>query len=232
MKAIILAGGRGRRFNVDGSHTTKALLDVAGRTVLEWIVEALQGLVSDVVVVTDEEDPGIEGSIGRNYRNLCIHYCRQGTTRGTMAALLAASEHISSPVLVLNGDGIYRRNDLARISRCRNFAFLSVMANADHFIRLTTSISHSILAGPRRVDALHCLNAGVYWLSQDFLSATPELVPSGDEFGLPETLRRYCDERDLEPRAVISNLWLPIGTSREATNADFILRANPGWVFR
>jgi len=58
--AIILAGGSSTRFNTD-----KGVLELDGKPLLSYVIDAVEGLVEEIIVVTNTQSP-------------CRHLCETG----------------------------------------------------------------------------------------------------------------------------------------------------------
>jgi MurNAc alpha-1-phosphate uridylyltransferase len=84
MKAILLAAGRGQRMRPLSDNCPKPLLEVHGKRLIEWHLEALaQGGVREVVVNTDWLEEHIVATIGDGARfGLRIAYSREGRDHG------------------------------------------------------------------------------------------------------------------------------------------------------
>jgi len=84
MKAIILAAGRGKRMRPLSDTCPKPLLEVHGKRLIEWHLEALaRAGVREVVVNTDWLEDQIIATIGDGARfGLRVAYSREGRDHG------------------------------------------------------------------------------------------------------------------------------------------------------
>jgi MurNAc alpha-1-phosphate uridylyltransferase len=84
MKAIILAAGRGKRMRPLSDATPKPLLEVHGKRLIEWHLEALAaGGVREIVVNTDWLEEQIVEAIGDGARyGVAVTYSREGRDHG------------------------------------------------------------------------------------------------------------------------------------------------------
>jgi MurNAc alpha-1-phosphate uridylyltransferase len=84
MKAIVLAAGRGTRMRPLSDACPKPLLEVHGKRLIEWHLEALAaGGVREVVVNTDWLEEQIVATLGDGARfGLAIAYSREGRDHG------------------------------------------------------------------------------------------------------------------------------------------------------
>lgn len=84
MKALILAAGRGQRMRPLTDHTPKPLLEVHGKPLIVWHLEALaRSGVVDVVINTAWLEEQIPAALGDGSRwGLRIHYSMEGRDHG------------------------------------------------------------------------------------------------------------------------------------------------------
>jgi glucose-1-phosphate thymidylyltransferase len=109
LRAVILAAGEGLRLRPFTLTRPKVMLPVAGRPILEYVVEALrQNGVTDITMVIGYQRERIQSYFenGRRF-GVSITYAIQAKQLGTAHALLQAkSGPGEGPVLVLPGDNI------------------------------------------------------------------------------------------------------------------------------
>lgn len=84
MKAIILAAGRGERMRPLTDHTPKPLLNVRGKPLIEWHIEALSKAgVRELVVNTAWLEERIVETLGDGSRfGVRLHYSMEGRDHG------------------------------------------------------------------------------------------------------------------------------------------------------
>jgi MurNAc alpha-1-phosphate uridylyltransferase len=84
MKAIVLAAGRGKRMRPLSDTIPKPLLEVRGKRLIEWHLEALAASgVREIVVNTDWLEEQIVATIGDGTRfGVAITYSREGRDHG------------------------------------------------------------------------------------------------------------------------------------------------------
>lgn len=121
MRAIILAGGRGARLGGLTDFRSKVLLPVAGKPLLDWLLDelALAG-VSEVVIVHYYAGERILTHIGsgRDF-DLDIRFALQQSDRGTMGSLMTGFSQIGEDerMLVLNGDNMVRADAIKSLMK-------------------------------------------------------------------------------------------------------------------
>jgi choline kinase len=104
VQAVILAAGRGSRLARRTRDRPKCLVEIAGRTLLDWQLGALlaAGVASPVTVVC-----GYRGDQLRDARIATVVNARWETTN-VVRSLLAAARHLrAAPTVVAYGDVVY-----------------------------------------------------------------------------------------------------------------------------
>ncbi|MDO8466850.1 MAG: NTP transferase domain-containing protein [bacterium] len=95
---VILAGGQGKRMN---HHLPKPLVPIAGKSIIERLLERMRDLFPKPVIVIGHKSQEIRNALGSSYT-----YAEQKEQRGTGDALLSAKEALSDfeTIVVIPGD--------------------------------------------------------------------------------------------------------------------------------
>ena len=107
MQAVLLAGGLATRMRPFTDKTPKAMLDVAGRPFIDWLLEKLAACgFDDVLMCIGRLGEQIRAHAGDGARyDLRLRYSDEGEDqRGTAGALRLALEMLDSTFLVTYGD--------------------------------------------------------------------------------------------------------------------------------
>jgi len=121
MKAVILAAGKGTRLRPLTDDKPKALVEVAGRPLLDHIFEQLVGLgISEFVVVVGYQKQQIIDRYEDEFRGIPITYAHQREQLGLAHALLQAEPYVDDDFALMLGDNIFRANleDVVECQRC------------------------------------------------------------------------------------------------------------------
>lgn len=108
-RAMILAAGRGRRLAPLTDHTPKPLVEVAGRPMIERLLEFLRaGGIDQVVINLHHLGDRIEQALGDGRRfGLEIRYSHEREIRDTGGGIRHAEALLASePFVVVNGDSL------------------------------------------------------------------------------------------------------------------------------
>lgn len=106
MEAIILCGGLATRLGETAKTLPKILLEIAGKTVLEWQIRLLKDAgVTEVVLASGHLHEVLHERVGEVYTGMRIHYAKEEKRLGTGGAVQNAMKQVdTSPFFVLNGD--------------------------------------------------------------------------------------------------------------------------------
>ena len=121
MNAIILCGGLSTRLGDITKTIPKVLLDIKGKTVLEWQLEKLKILgITEVVLAAGHLAEVLHQNIGLHKDGVDLIYAIEQERLGTGGAIKHAWEYMSKPddpTIILNGD-VLTTIDLADMVKC------------------------------------------------------------------------------------------------------------------
>ncbi|HSQ58523.1 MAG TPA: nucleotidyltransferase family protein [Gemmata sp.] len=226
MDAIILAAGKGTRLRPHTNTIPKPLLPVQGRPILDWILGAIPP-VDRLIVVVNYLAEQIEEYLGtqRHAKNWIT--VRQEEPRGTGDALMSCKGVVSSDrVMVLNGDDLMGRADLANLAATpmgilahsvnTPESFGIIFRNADGTLR-------QIVEKPKGLSAPQLANIGAYLFTRSVFEICLPLSPRG-EYEITDAVAQLAASGGF--RVVEAKFWLPIGTVEQwqaAQSADVTL---------
>jgi NDP-sugar pyrophosphorylase family protein len=106
VQAIILCGGLATRLGETAKTLPKILLEIAGKTVLEWQIRLLEDAgVTEVILASGHLHDVLHERVGEVYAGMRIRYAREEKRLGTGGAVQNAMKQVdTSPFFVLNGD--------------------------------------------------------------------------------------------------------------------------------
>jgi len=124
MQAIILAAGKGTRMKELPAETPNPMLLVAGKPVLEYVVESLPEPITEIIFVVGYLQEKIRMHFGNEWHGKKIIYIEQNELNGTGGALWCCKDILSGAFLVLNGDDICEARDIAACAASPDWALL------------------------------------------------------------------------------------------------------------
>ena len=205
LEAVILAAGKSERLRPLTLTKPKPMLRVSGKTLLEWTLTQLEGMVKRVWIVVGylKERVEIEGKYGFQ-----IRIVEQKRQLGTAHALLQLDGLISGSFLVLPGDDHFSREDLQKLKgsgvlvqeteRPRDFGIVEIQDGRLKRIQEKPEKPKSNLA-----------NTGCYLLDEEIFGIIRKLKKSPrGEYELPSAINRLAERQDL--RVVKAKEWIPV----------------------
>jgi dTDP-glucose pyrophosphorylase/sulfur carrier protein ThiS len=172
---VIMAGGKGTRLMPFTENCPKPMVDVAGKPMLEHIIERgkLEGFCHFVLTI-HYLGHMIEDYFGDGSNlEVSIKYVREKTPLGTAGALALLSPKPETPFVVTNGDVItdIRYGELLDFhNRCEATATMAVRIHEwQHPFGVVQTEGIDIIGFDEKPIARSHINAGVYALSPDAL---------------------------------------------------------------
>src|ERR1700722_10041692 len=102
MKALILAGGRGKRLEAQSAERNKCMIEFAHKPLIEWSLDNCARISPDeIVVVVGYLAEQIINHYGNSYRGIRIRYAIQREQHGLVHAIEAAAPFLGSSDFML-----------------------------------------------------------------------------------------------------------------------------------
>ena len=220
VKAVILAAGEGKRFRPLTDIRPKPMLPVAGKPLLDHVVDRLAAAgIEEVVLVVGYQRERIQTHFSEREQDghgPNITYAVQENPLGTGDALLTAEPYLGSDFLVVNGDRIVEQALIERLIRRREETGdqCMVITSVDDptrygMVELDGEYVSSLVEKPATHEVTsNLVNAGIYAFGPDIFAAIRQTERRG-ELKLTQTLADYL--RKLPVRALrYDGLWLEL----------------------
>jgi UDP-N-acetylglucosamine diphosphorylase / glucose-1-phosphate thymidylyltransferase / UDP-N-acetylgalactosamine diphosphorylase / glucosamine-1-phosphate N-acetyltransferase / galactosamine-1-phosphate N-acetyltransferase len=105
---VVPAAGKGSRLAQSTAGKPKVMMNVAGKPVLQFVLDAgLQAPLSRIVIIVGSDGTDIKDFFGTSYRGIAIHYVTQSAALGLAHAVSLAESCVPDTMLVINGDEIF-----------------------------------------------------------------------------------------------------------------------------
>ncbi len=228
-EVVIMAGGLGTRLRPYTDTCPKPMLEVAGRPMLEHILENLlgQGFTRFCLCLNYLADR-ITGHFGDGARwGARIRYVREDKRLGTAGALALLDPPPDRPFLVVNGDVLTRvsyRHFLEFHERHRAAATVAVRS---YEIQLPYAVveveEHRVAALVEKPVKTWLVNAGIYCLNPELLP----LVPRGQPLDMPDLLERARHAGHLVAAFPVHEAWLDVGRPDDYRSAQTLFGNRP-----
>jgi glucose-1-phosphate thymidylyltransferase len=116
LKVVIPLAGKGTRLLPLTKHVPKPLIKVAGRPVMDYVVDKLEGLdVDELIFITGHLKAQVESYVRHHYRQPA-RFIEQKVQDGTAGAVNLARPYVDEPVLIIFVDTLFDA-DLTLINR-------------------------------------------------------------------------------------------------------------------
>ncbi|MDX2193771.1 MAG: sugar phosphate nucleotidyltransferase [Gemmatimonadales bacterium] len=107
MQVIIPLAGKGTRLRPHTHLVPKPMLKVAGRPVMDWVMDRLDGLdVSELIFITGHLKDQVEAYARTRYA-LPSRFIEQAVQDGTAGAVNLARPHVTGPVMIIFVDTVF-----------------------------------------------------------------------------------------------------------------------------
>ena len=222
-RAVIMAGGQGRRLRPLTDSTPKPLVRVGGKPLLEILIERLrQAGIAEVLVAVYHKSEMIRDCLGDGSRlGVRIGYVEEPEPLGTMGALTLIRDRLDYPFFVVNGD---------ILTKC-DFRAMWEFHRSQTGVALTVGVSLHQVDIPYGEFALRDdrvtrveekprkefpINAGIYVLEP----TTVDLIPRGRYFDATDLIRLLLDRGMPVAAHVIREYWLDVGRHWDLEKAN------------
>lgn len=116
MQVIIPLAGKGTRLRPHTHLVPKPMLKVAGKPVMDWVMERLEGLdVTELIFITGHLKEQVEAYARARY-HYPARFIEQKVQDGTAGAVNLARPHVKGPVLIIFVDTVFEA-DLTLVKR-------------------------------------------------------------------------------------------------------------------
>ena len=222
---VIMAGGQGARLRPHTENCPKPLLPVAGKPMLEHIIERARGEgFRHFVLAIHYLGHMIEDYFGDGGRwQVRIDYLREASPLGTAGAIGLLNPRPETPFLVSNGDvltDIHYAELLDFHSAHRAAATMAVrMHEWQHPFGVVHTQGVDIVSFEEKPVARSHINAGIYVLEP----AAVQALKAGEHCDMP-TLFSRLQEKSM--RTIVYPMhepWLDVGRSEDLRNARSVV---------
>ena len=172
MKAIILAGGRGKRLRPITDYVPKPLIPIKNIPIIEWQIKYLKKFgISEVIVCSGYKTEMIENYLTSKKLGIKITFSVENTPLGTGGAIKKAGKKINEKsFIVINGD-VITNMDLKKLLKKEN-SIASIQLKTKFGILQTTDDKIIKFDEKKEIENLW-MNAGIYHLKKNTLKDLP-----------------------------------------------------------
>ena len=228
MKAVIMAGGLGKRLRPLTQIIPKPLLPVGDRSVLEIQIHNLKEHGVDTIFLAlgyrHELFQAYFGD-GSNW-GVRIYYSIESKPLGTAGPLSLLRGILDEPFLVMNGD-ILTNLDCSRLAlnHLETGAYITVVTKIVTFPLRYGVIDHkdNRVFDIREKPSISAeINAGIYFMNPEVIDA----MPTNTAVSMDDLLRNKIYENYQISRFLLTDYWLDIGQEDDYQMANDIVSQN------
>lgn len=149
MKVVVLADDEGARMRPLTRTRPKAMLPVAGRPILEHVLDTCTDTVDGYVIVVGHRPETVHEYFGDSYDDKPVDYVSVADRTGPAHAIARAEPHLDGTTLVLPGDRLVPRPLLDRLTTGRPPALAITPDETTGVTRSDTAENHLRSNSPR-----------------------------------------------------------------------------------
>ena len=231
MNIIIAMAGAGSRFKNAGFKDPKPLIEVLGKTLIEYSIKSFDVPGRFVFITRDFDDPEDNNKLSQLLKDLrpeSVEVRLKTLTSGAAESALAAEQYIDNddPLVIYNCDQIInwdpeafvgfveeQKPDAALVlynSQDKKNSFAEVIEG-----KITRVVEKQIISN-------HALIGFHYWArGKDFVKSARELLNHFRSGGSPECYIsetfNYLDYKNILPYHVANNIYVPLGTPEDVS---------------
>jgi len=174
LKAIILAGGSGKRLRPITDYVPKPLITIKNIPIIEWQIKYLKKFgISEVIICSGYKTDMIENYLKNKKLGIKITFSVENKPLGTGGAIKKAAKKIKEKsFIVINGD-VITNIDLKKLFKIDNS--IAAIQLRTKFGILQTDNDKIIKFNEKKEITGLWMNAGIYHLNKDTLKELPNI---------------------------------------------------------
>ncbi|MEO6054477.1 MAG: sugar phosphate nucleotidyltransferase, partial [Chthoniobacterales bacterium] len=221
VNAIVMAGGYGKRLLPLTNETPKPMLPVAGKPILEHVLEnLLQSGISNIKITTHYKSEKIEDYFGDgSSRGLNIEYVNEDQPLGTAGAL-GLIEPEEQPTLVLNADILTSVDFQAMLQFHKEHKAELTVGVREYDVAVPFGVVRSEGADVTSIEEKPVfsffVNAGIYLLEPGVI----KMVPKQEKLDMPDLIKMLLENNRPVRAFPIVEYWLDVGQHKDYERAN------------
>ena len=217
MKAIILAGGRGKRLRPITDYVPKPLIPIKNIPIIEWQIKYLKKFgISEIIVCSGYKTKMIENYLNNKKLGIKITFSVEDKPLGTGGAIKKAGKKIKDrSFLVINGD-IITNIDLKKLIK-KNNAIAAIQLRTKFGILQTDKDKIMKFDEKKEIENLW-MNAGIYHLNKETLKELP-IVGDVEKTLFPD----YAKKEKLSTIKFTNSKWYSIDSFKDIEECSLVI---------
>lgn len=223
MKALILAGGKGRRLMPYTTTIPKPLMPIGDKAILEIVVKQLKNKgFNEIIMAT-----GYLGELIMSYFNdgqkygVNIKYTRETEPLGTAGPLALIKDDIKEPFLVMNGDILTTIDYRKLIDYHKEKKGIATLALKNREVNIDFGVTevnddHEIVKYTEKPTNEYLVSMGVNVFDQRIF----DYIKTGEYLDLPDLIRKLIKNDEKVNGYIYDGYWLDIGRHEDYQRAN------------
>ena len=214
MKAVILAGGVGKRLRPLTIDKPKVMVSVKGDPLIAHVIRGLKPHVSEVVLVVGYKRELIMNYLGTEFEGVKINYVFQKEFLGTGHACLQAEQFINDSFIMVYGDLFFNPSIYDEVlSQDSSVIVAKTVPNPESYGVLEVRDNQLVRILEKVPNPpSNLINAGIYLLPIEVFNACRELkLSERGEYELTDAITSLIS-RGFKFKVVTINEWVDVGT--------------------
>ena len=209
-QAVILAAGEGQRLRPFTVNKPKVMISIAGKPVLQYVVEALvKSGIHDIVIVVGYRREQIFDYLGTGEKfNANIVYITQEKQLGTAHALAQVRGVVEGEFLVLPGDNLIEFSTIASFVNVKPNTVLvkKIMNHARYGVVNTEGdVVKAVIEKPEDTNNdISTVNTGIYAFNSEVFNFI------NDNLGIPDVINNMIGQNHTVSAQETGGTWLDI----------------------
>lgn len=228
MKAVIFAGGEGKRLHPLTIERPKTLVEVLGKPLIQHIWEVLPDDVDEVVVVVGYKREMIRDFLSSSFLGKKVTYVDQNEPLGTAHALRLCEPHLKNEkkFLLMYADDLHGKEGIARCVEHDMALLVHFVDDPRCFGVVVTNDDGTIKHIEEKPEhpKSNLAVTGVYVLTPKIFEYKATQTRNG-EFYLTDMIEEYIRHNPMQ--VVESDFWVPIAYPHDILRAEEVLRGLP-----
>jgi bifunctional UDP-N-acetylglucosamine pyrophosphorylase/glucosamine-1-phosphate N-acetyltransferase len=213
MKAVLMAAGKSTRTYPLTLTKPKVLLNIVDKSILQHNLEALYGLVDEVILIVGYRKEMIQAAFGDDFKGMKLTYIEQEEQLGTGHAVLQAKYLINGRFIAMNGDDIFHKDNVKECLKYKLSCLVQKVRDPSRFGVWVVDDDSRIkdFAEKSKEFVSNLVNCGLYVLDERIFNEIEQLKKSErGEYELNEALNNLAGYEDIYCVETV-NYWLSIG---------------------
>lgn len=227
MQAVILAGGKGTRFGKLTEKTPKSLMPICGKPILEYTLSSLPSEIHEVIIVIGHLGNQIKNRFGNRFGSIKIKYVDlKYKLLGTAYSVWQTKQLLKDEFLVLNGDDLYDKAELAKLLK---FDLAIGLAKAipprSTYLNIQLDKNKNVASAryptEEEMKTGILLATGAYVLNKNIFKYKMIKIANG-EYGLPQVIFKMA--KNYKFKGVPMKRWVQINRPEDIKKAEKVLK--------